>query len=110
MIDTVKIGIHQYSVSEAEEISRKEDGAYLFGHISHDEQHIDVRAALQPKMKTVCLWHELIHGVLFQAGLLIDESDEERVCVAISHGIVQLLQENPALLAYTVNQCEGDKK
>lgn len=110
MINTVKIGIHQYSVSEAEDITRKSDGAFLFGHISHDEQHIDVRAALQPKMKAVCLWHELIHGVLFQAGLLIDEGDEERVCVALSHGIVQLLQDNPELADYTLDKSEAGKK
>lgn len=94
---TVKVGLHTYTVSEAENIERKEDGAYLFGHISHEEQTIDIRMALQPDMKKVALLHEIIHGVLFQTGHFLDGTDEERICVALSHALVQILRDNPEL-------------
>lgn len=110
MIESVKIGIHQYSVSEAEDLQRAEDGAWLNGIIHHTKLAIELRETLPRSMKQAALWHECLHGVLFQTGLYLDDTLEEKICVALSHGIVQLLQENPELADYTLGESEAGQK
>ncbi len=100
MIDSVRIGLLDYAVEEVTDIRRKQDDAYLFGFISHEEQSIDIRDSLQPTLKAIALLHEIIHGVLFHTGHFLDGTDEERVCVALSHGLVQIMRDNPALVTY----------
>lgn len=39
-------------------------------------------------------WHEIIHGILEDRRLQLDEDVEESVCEALSRGIYQVLQDN----------------
>lgn len=40
------------------------------------------------------LWHEIIHGILEDRGLQLDEDVKENLCEALSRGIYQVLQDN----------------
>ena len=53
-------------------------------------------------MKRVTLWHELIHGILENAG--IHNHDEQQID-AIAYGIVAVLQAVPALGGGEARRC-----
>ena len=54
-------------------------------------------AAQMPAIETYhTIWHELLH-LLFHAGGLRDDDDEERTVSALANGLVELFVRNPDL-------------
>jgi hypothetical protein len=55
---------------------------------------IRVNSTMHPDVQRVTLWHEVIHGILFAAGM---SDHDEQVVDALAHGLVQVLRDNPKL-------------
>lgn len=68
----------------------------LHGDISTIRCRIRIDADQDSQAKRVTLWHEIIHGILYGAGL---REHDEQVVDALAHGIVQVLRDNPQLVA-----------
>jgi len=92
MITTLQIGPLTYTVLLAEELA-SETGE-LHGDINYGKCRIRICADDADQLQHVTLWHEALHGVLHAAG--IPDHDESRI-VALAHGIVALLRDNPVL-------------
>ena len=60
---------------------------------------IGVAAGTSEQVLPAVLIHELIHAILDQAG--VTKQDEQMV-IALSYGLVQMLQDNPELVEYVV--------
>jgi len=64
------------------------------GHCDYEHTCIRIRRSLNPQLKRVTLWHEIIHALLFNAGVYESEHNEQQID-ALAHGIVQVLRDNP---------------
>jgi hypothetical protein len=60
------------------------------------DRTIYIRTDMHPKATLATLFHEWIHVVLWDAGVSLSKDDEERVCDALSSGLVaDLLGHKP---------------
>lgn len=91
MIDTIKIGPITYSITE----NPRYKAENLVGQIMYYESVIEMQPDLSPQMRQVGLWHEMFHGILLQGGF---REHDERLLDILAHGVVRLLQDNPALM------------
>jgi hypothetical protein len=83
---SVKIGPMLYSVTEAP-ISE-------YGLIDYGKQIIVINSGLAPQAKQVTLWHEIVHGILYNLGHI---NHDEVMVDSLAHGIVSVLADNPQL-------------
>lgn len=103
---TVRIGNLEFQITEVDGLKRVSDDAYLYGHIQHDTQVIEINAALAPTTKKVALLHEIVHAMLFQGGLMLDDTIEEQVCIRLSFALLDFVKHN-ALLIQELNDVEA---
>lgn len=87
---SVKIGALTFDV--VEEARTAIDGKY--GALQYCDSVISLTPGMSIQHQTIVLWHEMIHAMLTNAGI---REQDEQIPMALSHGIVQLLQDNPAL-------------
>jgi len=87
----VIIGAIDYEVKE--EARTGVDG--LYGTILYSDSVISIMPGQSPVHKEITLWHEMLHGIMRNAGI---KDHDETVIIALSHGIVQLLKDNPLLV------------
>lgn len=90
----IKIGSTTYLVIDREDLH--DNHKTLYGWIRHDTSEILIEKDVGPQKRYIVLWHEIVHGILHNAGI---EDHEERMVLALGHGIVQVLRDNPDLLA-----------
>ena len=90
--DRVKVGPYTYSV----QVTYKEQN---WGHVDHTQQRITIDQDMATERQRVCLWHELKH-VCHEITGIRDEDTEERTVTAGAPLEVQMLRDNPALVAY----------
>jgi len=93
------IGAIAYEVIEVAELA-SEHGT-LCGEISSTKCRIRIDADMAAPVKQVTLWHEIIHGILFNAGYR--EHDEQQID-ALAYGLMQVLRDNPILRADSVQR------
>ena len=87
----VKIGLITYDITYDPRCAADS----LLGRIALLEGKIEIRPDMSPTVERITLWHEIMHGILFQVGI---KEHEERVLDALAHGILQLIEDNPALV------------
>lgn len=90
----IKIGGTTYPVIDRDDLH--DNHKPLYGWIKFNTMEILISTELGPQARYTVLWHEIVHGILNHAGL--DEHDE-RMVMALGYGIVQVLRDNPELLA-----------
>lgn len=93
MIDKVKIGDIEYTVIE------ELDGEYD-GSVTHSRQLITVSPEMTAYMQRLTLWHEMFHAIFKQTGQEAARMDEGLI-EALSHHIVAIIRNNPALVDWT---------
>ena len=91
---SVKIGPITYEVKIVKRLLDHGEEK-LDGRISHKRQMIEIESGLTLTMQRQTLWHEIIHGILTQAGRH-DEVSEGAVD-AIAYGIFGVIKDNPEM-------------
>lgn len=94
---TIRMGVLDYSVQVVPNL-RAADDTKLYGEILYGAGTIRIDSASKPAFQAVVLWHELIHGLLEQAG----QEQSESTCNALAYGLVQLFRDNPDLVERTL--------
>jgi hypothetical protein len=89
----VKIGPITYEIVEIDELGDKDEK--WMGYAKHDQAIIELDKNLPPQSKHQILWHEILHGLIYQMGI---EDHDERLIEALSFSVIQVLQDNPWLL------------
>lgn len=108
MINTVKIGVITHKIKVIHNLyGTQEDGktCWLSGRIKHDLALIELDDENDPQSQLVVLWHEILHGILTQAG---QTEQPENLLNALSFGLVQAVRNNPALIALTLSEGESN--
>jgi hypothetical protein len=91
VIDKVKIGAVHYQVIRDTALH---DTGYN-GQIRYNRCQIVVAGEMHPTAAIQTLWHEIIHGILTQAGIT---KQQESIVDAMAWGILQVIRENPELI------------
>lgn len=103
---TVRIGAVGYTVKVMDDLHKVDDDGrkmWLHGHIRLADSELRVANDQSADIKVVTLWHEILHGILYNAG---QSEQPEPLIEAFSFGIVQLLRDNPDLIMATVDKSE----
>jgi hypothetical protein len=98
----IHIGPVDYEVKIVKGLSSTdEDGnaQKLYGHIQYGAVQINLEKDMADVAKVTVLWHEVIHGLLYQAGYV--EHTEEMV-LALGYAIYGLIRANPELIELTL--------
>lgn len=94
--ESVRIGGVEYEVKFVDYLSNGTSLAY--GHISYDDSVIELSgtAGTSHQKRCLILWHEIIHGIVEHANMVVAESNEEEIVDTIAKGVYQVLQDNGA--------------
>ncbi len=105
--EQVQIGPVSYAVKEVDDLhTTDEDGKkkWLHGHIVYADATIKVAGDQSEDMKITTIWHELLHGLMDQAG--VDDHPEALIRM-LGYGLVRLIRDNPALVQATVGEIKS---
>jgi len=108
MIESVKIGGITYPISRVDDL--RDESQKLDGWIRYRPYSIQLDSGIGEQGERVVLWHEILHGILTQAGISY-EDEHESVLDALAYGISQVLQDNPVLgdeRSKVTEQVEGE--
>lgn len=101
MITSVKIGPMRYEVISNDDRMPESDTGYRIGEIDYERLRIRLKNTLNDQVRIQTLWHEIIHGILNNAGSP-DKSQMETIIDAVATGIIQVLRDNPELAHLTL--------
>lgn len=108
--DTIIIGPLTYAiVFETRMFRVNEDGStnWIDGRIEYGKAVVKLNSELADQSVVPVLWHELLHGILDNAGQHVQP---EGIIEALANGITQLLRDNPLLYQATIHQEETNDK
>ena len=99
MIRRVRIGYLDYSLVFNEGMAEAGD---FKGQIDYDKGTIIIRPSLNQQQQAQTLFHEIIHGVISNSRLskVIRHDWQEAFVDVLASGIVQVIRDNPALVAW----------
>jgi len=92
--ERVRVGPYTYAV----QVTFKGQN---WGHIDHTQQRITIDQNMTDERQRICLWHELKHAVN-EITAVGNDDNEERFVQSSAPLEVQLLRDNPALVAYLI--------
>jgi hypothetical protein len=94
-INKIKIGAMVFDVIRKDDLKHPADNRRLDGHILYSESkiYLDSNLSYQAEMQTI--WHEVLHGILTQAGGCKEE--DEHLIEALAYGVMMVLDANPEL-------------
>lgn len=55
------------------------------------------------------LIHEVLHAIVYQWGIELDDKEEERICNTLANGLTTVFVDNPSLLSYLQKNLKGEK-
>ena len=99
----VKIGPLDYDVFFRYQL-KAPDGDPSFGFLTDDSVRIGIDTESVPIIRYRSLWHEMLHGILLNAGYTSQENstDEvERMIRVLATGIIDILIENPDVRSFS---------
>lgn len=107
MIKSIRIGPFIYSVKYVNGFISEhttEDGNHFTqtGLIDQPNQEIQISNNTKPDYQTITLFHEIIHGILYNGGFK-DQDQLESLIEAISIGFYGVLKNNPQLRKLIAN-------
>jgi len=108
--DSIRIGGVEYAVQFKENI--RHDNVYCYGNISFDDCEIRLSSTDGTAHQKQCttLLHEILHGIIHNAGLELDGDIEEKAVDVLSMGLYQVLQDNGGRLFDIVQEASLRKK
>ena len=91
---TVQIGPVKYIVKEVKGLANPQ-GINCYGRHKYDDRTIEIDKEIDPKVKNVILFHEVLHGLMCCQEVDLDYEKEEHVVKNLTHGLVKFMQDNP---------------
>jgi hypothetical protein len=93
MIDKVKIGAITYAITIDDTLG---DSGFA-GQIRYQRCTIVINGDLKPQFAMQTLWHEVIHGIMTNAGIPHEDQTEPLVN-ALAYGVLQVIVDNPGIV------------
>jgi hypothetical protein len=89
----IQIGPVLYEVLFLHELCN--EGGALMGDFNSNKARIRVNADDDEQVQVVTLWHEIVHGILYTAGI---RDHDETLIDALAFGLVQVMRDNPEII------------
>ncbi len=90
--ESIRINGVEYTIRNTENLN---DGRQMLdGRITYGDSLIQIKADQGHQHKCIILWHEIVHGILYHAGVELDDDTEEKIAEALGFGLYQVLQDN----------------
>jgi hypothetical protein len=107
-MEKLKILGCDYEMTEVDQVARNE---FKFGEVDHVEQIIRISRSLKPHRKAETIVHEVLHCLLFEMGE-VELHDNEAFINMLSAMLIQVLRDNPKLLAFLsgLHQCDSGEE
>ena len=99
MPKTVRVGPHDYSILRKPASVMKD----TLGHCDSSTLQIWVKQRLRKSKSQEILIHELFHAMTLQALDTTKQHDDEAYIVVLAPLMLQMLRENPQLVAYLLS-------
>lgn len=99
-IDEIYISPLTYNLVFEDEPKMTPDGEYS-GYTDNENLKIVIKKSLAKGKMEVTILHEILHGILIQAGLNLSEDDDsfyEQMIEVLSHSLYALIKNNPKLI------------
>ena len=96
-VEPIIIGGVRYEYAEVDGIRNSNDER-LLGEIDYTHSRINIEQSISTEMKRTVILHEILHGILEQAGVR-DDSEETLVNV-LSYGLISVFRYNLPLIAF----------
>ena len=107
MAKQIKIGYRNYIIKNLDSIvSRCNE---INGQFLASDGVIALSSTEDNVSHTNTLIHEILHAIVYQWGIELDDKDEERICNTIANGLTTVFVDNPSLLSYLQKQLKGEK-
>ena len=90
---SIRIGAIEYEIKHTDDL--RHDDTELMGCIIHTDSTIHLRTGMSDQITPVVLLHEIIHGILSNAGV---KKHSEHVIDALAYGLLELERNNPGVL------------
>lgn len=97
MIKNVRIGIYTYEVIETDKPILIEN-RLCSAQIDYEKLEILIDSASPEQKKKQSLWHEIVHGIVREWDIDLDNDTEEQKVERLSIGILQVLKDNPEVV------------
>lgn len=96
----IQIGPVRFQVVTHKNLCDTDGSTRLDGHIVYSLSQIRLDDDLGPQARRQVTWHEIIHGILTQAGV---KKHDEAMIEALTYGLMNVLRDN-AWLAKPVEE------
>ena len=103
----MKIGGQNYKINFVDEM--KVEGGSIMGVHNCRDCTISIDKELTQSRKKETLIHEILHAIVYQWGIELDDKEEEKICNTLANGLTTVYVDNPWLLPYIQKQLKGDK-
>ena len=90
----LKIGPHTYKVHYPEVVPLTESGKELNARIDYDDHLMYIRSGLPAASRAEGLLHEVIHGIVHDRDIDVDETDVEQM----ARGWLAFIIDNPKIM------------
>jgi|TARA_E500000318_G_scaffold26972_1_gene26989 hypothetical protein len=103
----IKIGYRDYKIKNLDSIVSKCNE--INGQFLASDGMIALSSTEDNISHANTLIHEILHAIVYQWGIELDDKDEERICNTIANGLTTVFVDNPSLLSYLQKQLKGEK-
>jgi Zn-dependent peptidase ImmA (M78 family) len=88
----IKIGPINYKIKGVNKLNNESE--ILYGQIEYGKNVIRLNNRNKNQKNRQTLWHEAIHGILFNAGC---RDEDEQLVHILASGIMEIINENPKM-------------
>ena len=103
----IKIGYRNYKIKTLDSIVSKCNE--INGQFLASDGMIALSSTEDNISPTNTLIHEILHAIVYQWGIELDDKEEEKICNTLANGLTTVYVDNPWLLPYIQKQLKGDK-
>ena len=103
----IKIGYRDYKIKNLDSIVSKCNE--INGQFLASDGMIALSSTEDNISHANTLIHEILHAIVYQWGIELDDKEEERICNTIANGLTTVFVDNPSLLSYLQRNLKGEK-
>ena len=103
----IKIGYKKYQIEELNSLLAKANE--IHGQFLANDGVIALSSEEDSISHINTLIHEILHGIVYQWGLELNDKEEEKICNTIANGLTTVFVDNPWLLPYLQKNIKGDE-
>ena len=103
----IKIGYRDYKIKNLDSIVSKCNE--INGQFLASDGMIALSSTEDNISHANTLIHEILHAIVYQWGIDVDDKEEEKICNTLANGLTTVFVNNPSLLSYLQKQLKGEK-